>query len=76
MYSETKKLHLIEELIHIDNEEILLEIEFLIKKSSQKVHKEALSANEFLGLISEEDSNLIEKAIEDGCEKINADDWK
>lgn len=76
MYSETKKLHLIEELIHIENEETLQEIEFLIKKSSQKANKKKISASDFLGLISEEDSNLINKAIEKGCEQINSDDWK
>lgn len=76
MYSETKKLHLIEELIHVNNEEILLEIESIIKKSNSKNIENRISAYDFLGLLTEEDANLIDKAIEQGCEQINYDDWK
>jgi hypothetical protein len=34
------------------------------------------SAHDFLGLTSKTDAILIDKAIADGCEQINPDDWK
>lgn len=34
------------------------------------------SAHDFVGLWSKEDADLIEKAIQDGCEQIDEDGWK
>lgn len=34
------------------------------------------SAHDFVGLLSKKDVQLMEKAIEEGCEQIHPDDWK
>ncbi len=34
------------------------------------------SAHDFIGLVSEKDTKLMNQAIEEGCEKIHPDDWK
>jgi hypothetical protein len=35
-----------------------------------------LTAHDFVGLWSKEDAEVIEKAIEEGCEQIHPRDWK
>ena len=75
MYGEAKKLHLIEEILKIENDAVLAEVETVIAKS--KVHAlNRRSFKEFAGMMSEEEVGQLEKTIEDGCETINANDWK
>jgi hypothetical protein len=75
MFTETRKIHLIEEVLKVSDETTLHELENVLKKSkSQRKKKE--SAYDFVGLWNKRDAEIIEKAIEDGGEQINADDWK
>ena len=72
MYSEIRKLRLIEEVIKIKSDSVLLEIEAVIKKAvGTKIAKQK-SAHDFLGMFSEKDASLIDAAINEGCEQINA----
>ena len=76
MYGETKKLHLIEEILKIENETILDEVETIITRG--KLHDTAgrRSFKDFAGMMSDEEAKELEKIIEEGCEQINPDDWK
>lgn len=47
MYSEAKKLHLIEDLIKIKNKALLIEIEAIINKSKKNEKSGAVSAHDF-----------------------------
>jgi hypothetical protein len=76
MYSEARKMHLIEDLIKVKNEAVLIEIESVLKRAAQTKESGRLSAHDFVGIWSKEDAETIEKAIEDGCEQIHPDDWK
>ena len=76
MYSEARKMHLIEDLIKVKNEAVLIEIESVLKRAAQTNEGGRLSAHDFVGIWSKEDAETIEKAIEDGCEQIHPDDWK
>ena len=76
MYSDSKKLQLIEEVLNVDNHQVLKELETILKKSKKDKATNTGSAHDFLGKWSKSDSRLIEKAIEDGCEQINPDEWK
>jgi hypothetical protein len=76
MYSEARKMHLIEEVIKVKNEAVLIELESVLKKAASAKGQPRLSAHDFVGLWSKEDAESIEKAIEDGCEQIHPDDWK
>ncbi len=76
MYSEAKKLHLIEEVIKIKSEAVLMEIEAVVNKTLRAKKSKKTSAHDFLGLLSEKDASLMDAAIEEGCEQINPDDWK
>ena len=75
MYSEARKMHLIEEVIKTKNEAVLIELESVLRKSKTKDQTRP-SAHNLVGLWSKDDADLIEKAIEEGCEQINPDDWK
>ena len=75
MYGEARKLHLIEEVLKIDNESVLIEVETVITKN--KLHAvDRRSFSSFAGLLSDEEVNNMEKNIKEGCEQIHADDWK
>jgi hypothetical protein len=75
MFSEARKLHLIEEMIKLESEQDLIQIERILKIAPADENRRP-SARDLIGLISKEDIELMEKAIEEGCEQINPDDWK
>ena len=76
MYSDSKKIQLIEAVLRIDNNLVLKELESLMKKSKRKVATKKGRAHDLLGQWSKSDAALIEKAITDGCEQIHADEWR
>lgn len=75
MYREAKKIHLIEEILKIENEALLAEVETVIAKNKMQAVKRRSFKN-FAGLMSDEEVTGLEKIIEEGCETINRDDWK
>jgi hypothetical protein len=75
MFTEARKLHLIEEMIKLKSEKTLIQIEQLLGKATAKVQGTRPSAQSFVGKISKKDIALMESAIEDGCEQIHPDDW-
>lgn len=46
----------------------------VLKKNIDKSTKK--SAHDFLGAISDKDIELMENAINEGCEKIDLNEWK
>lgn len=76
MYTEGRKIHLIEEVLKVKNEAVLIELESVLRKAGLYKDKKTHSAHELAGSISKEDGKLIDIAIELGCEQINPDDWK
>ena len=75
MHAEAKKLHLIEELLKIDSDAILAEIETIMTKSKVQLPGNR-NFKSFVGALSLDEVNELERNIEDGCEQINEDDWK
>ncbi len=76
MYTEARKINLIEAVLKVNNEATLIELETVLKKSKTAKVKKIISAHDFLGVWSKKDGDLIEKAIEGSCEQIHEDDWK
>ncbi|MEO6521840.1 MAG: hypothetical protein ABIN91_09185 [Mucilaginibacter sp.] len=69
------KLHLIEELLKVDDAALLTELELVFAKN----RLEGVTKKSFVEIsdsISLEEANELERIIEEGCEQINADDWK
>ncbi len=76
MYTEARKIHLIEKVLKVTAEGTLVALEAVLKKTSTKKEKRPISAHDFLGVWSKKDVALITKAIEQSCEQIHEDDWK
>lgn len=76
MFTENRKIQLLEEVRKLSNEATLIELENVLNNSTKKKEKKALSAHKFSGLWSRKDAALIENAINEGCEEIHEDDWK
>ena len=77
MYSEARKLHVIEEVLKVKSEATLSAIENLLKRSENaKSAKKGSSFKDFSGIWSQEEANEIEKIIAESCETIHPDDWK
>jgi hypothetical protein len=75
MYGEAKKLHLIEEILKIEDEAVLAEVETVITRN--KIHAvNRRSFKDFAGIMSDEEAGELERIIEEGCEQIHPDDWK
>lgn len=77
MYTEARKIHLIEEVLKVKNEAILIELESVIEKSKKKVGKEKKqSIYDFVGILTKKEASEMRKAIEETTEVINPEDWK
>jgi hypothetical protein len=72
---EAKKLHLIEEILKIEDPAVLAEMETVITKNKMRAVSRR-SFKDFAGAMSDEEANELEKIIEEGCEQIHPDDWK
>ena len=77
MHSEAKKLHIIEEVLKITNDDALSALESFIKKS-QKAESAKSEGNfkDFSGIWSKDEAEEIERIIAESCENIHPDDWK
>lgn len=76
MFTETRKTNLIQEVMNVNTAAILSELESVLAKSKKSKPVKPLSAHDFVGCWNKKDANLIEKAIENGCEQIHEDEWK
>ena len=76
MLLETKKLHIIEEVLKTTNGDTLNEIEALFAKTLAISKVPKINIHDLSGTLSDEDYALMTAAIEEGCEQINPDDWK
>jgi len=75
MYAEAKKLHLIEELLKVENDTVLAELETVLAKSKTQL-PHSKSFQDFAGSLTLEEVNELEQNIEESCEQLNEDDWK
>jgi len=71
MYSEAKKLHIIEEVLKINSDATLSALEIFLKKSKreEKIIK-APNFMQFSGIWSKDEAEEIEKIISESCETI------
>jgi hypothetical protein len=75
MYSDSRKILLIEEVLKVKNEATLTELEGVLRKSKKTNHKK-ISIYDFLGVMNKKETTKMRKVIEEACETINEDDWK
>lgn len=72
---QTKKLQFIREILALDDEKIIDMLDARLKKEMIKEHKKP-SAQDLVGVISEEEAEKMKKVIEENCENIHDEDWK
>jgi hypothetical protein len=73
IYTESKKLHLIEFLIKENDESVLIQIENILKAAQERP---SAKFTNFSNTLSKEELDAFERNIEEGCEQINENDWK
>ena len=77
MVTEAKKLHIIEEVLKINNEAALSALEgFILRSKKSEEPDEKPSFKEFSGIWSKDEADEIERIIAESCENIYPDDWK
>jgi hypothetical protein len=75
MYTEAKKLHLIEELLKVESDAVLAELEMVLSKFNSP-GSDRKSFKTLVGALSSKEVAELENNIEEGCEQVNEDDWK
>ena len=75
MYSESRKIQLIEDVLKVDNDSILSKLENVLKNSRATKDKKK-TIYDFVGIISNKEVQEIKKAIKETSETIHPDDWK
>ncbi|WP_153800987.1 hypothetical protein [Foetidibacter luteolus] len=75
MYIESRKIHLIEEVLKVEDESTLNALESVLKKA-KKTRGKKNGIYDFVGVVTKKEAAQMRKAIEDTCETINENDWK
>ena len=70
MYTEAKKLHLIEELLKVDNDSVLDELEKILTLSKDQLPR-SNNFQDFRSSLTIEEVDELEQNINEGCEQIN-----
>lgn len=77
MYTEARKIQLIEAVLSVTDDAVLSRLESVVKElTKKKIAPKPFTAHEFSGVWNKKDAELMEKAIQEGCEQIHEDDWK
>ena len=75
MYSESRKIQLIEDVLKVENDSILSKLESVLKNSRAAKEKKR-SIYDFVGIISNKEAQKMKKIIKETSETINPDNWK
>ncbi len=78
MYTEARKLHLLEEVIKVVDEATLIKLEIVLEKAKKNVSKpkKKPSIYDFADIFSKEEVNEMRKVIHETCEQVHPDDLK
>ena len=75
MFTESRKIHLLEEVLKEKDEATLIALESVLKKSRGKASV-VTSIYDFVGILTPKEADTLKRAIAETCETIDADDWK
>jgi hypothetical protein len=76
MYTEARKLHIIEAVLRTENESVLRAIETIVDQDTASKERPKAKFSDLLGVLTCEEADSMKRTIEDNFEKINPDDWK
>ena len=74
MNIQTAQLQFIEEYVKLKNMTIIEKLSAVLKKEKTK-QKNISSVLNFVGIIDKDEAIEIKKVIEEGCEKIDKNEW-
>lgn len=76
MQIETRKLHLIEEMLKVKSEATLSALENILKSPNYKTAHDRPLLKEFSGIWSKDEAEEMERIIAESCGNIHPDDWQ
>ena len=78
MYTEARKLQIIEAVLKTENEAVLAAMEIIVEKenNSKTNNSSKTKFSDLLGVLTNEEAESMKQTIEENFEKINPDDWK
>jgi len=77
MYTEARKLHIIEAVLKTESDEVLKAIESIVGNENRNLATNRRSTfSDSLGVLTQAEAEVMKKAIEENFEKVNPDDWK
>ena len=77
MFTEARKLSLIEAIIKSSDDSMLIVIEGIMKKENHRLVQPApTNFADLVGALTVEEADFMKKTIDENFEKINPDDWK
>ena len=72
---QTRKIHILEEVLKIKNDTELAEIESTLYGKKRK-SKQKINYTVFSGVLTKKEADSMNKAIQEACEQINPNEWK
>jgi hypothetical protein len=75
MYADARKIHLIEKMLKVTDENTLKALETTLGKTNKAKAKKG-SIYDFVGILTKKEANDMRNAIKETAEIIHADDWK
>ena len=76
MYTEARKISLIEEVLKVNNENTLTALETVLRNARKKIVPKKPSVFDFVGILTKKEAASMRTAIEETCETIHSDDWQ
>ena len=73
MHTIERKIHLIEEVLKAENDNVLDALENALINTKKKKHK--LNIKDFVGVISKGEAEQLKKIIKETAETIHENDW-
>ena len=75
MITDSRKIRIIEAVLKVEDDTVLNEVEAILSKTGNK-KPYTKSFLDFTNSFTEEEAREFEKIIEEGCEKIDENEWK
>ncbi len=75
MVTDSRKIRIIEAVLKVEDDTLLNEVEAILSQTKNE-KPPTKSFIDFTNSFTEEEAREFEKVIEEGCEKIDENEWK
>ena len=70
-----RKIQFIEDYLKLENEQLLTKLE-RVMRGNEAPKEKRISFKKYLDFLSKKEVSQLTKVIEEGCEKIDSNEWK